>query len=435
MKRCSFYADKHSVPDFSINEASLFTHLVDILSFFVRQPTNQPKSFILSEQLIPRTARLLSCADKHLKLAVIKFCKTCACALDPGEFYMRSLINNEIFTQLLDLIAKPKDNLLSSAVLDLFEQIRFGFCAALNFRESRFRPLIEHLAETYKERFEKITYTTVFAEILRADERIKDPNIPSQTRTEGDMDSSFMTSDAGSPQQMINGGNTRWGAALREDANEEAYFNSQDGVDDEDELSRDHDKLSNGVNASPVKPLVDYGDDEDDDLVADNESIAETPPNTKNRLRSLMDEETSSSPTPTQNNSSPNDKEMISSDTTAPTSTPPPPPVSLAEKRRREEDEDDELGKLMDHGPKRRNSAGSNSISGNSDSSWSLIDREDANSPSASGKQSPEAETETPKIQMLRRRPRPSFNNGAAGAPKISFKIGGATTAADKGKR
>lgn len=433
----STQADSFLVSDFSIDEASLFTHLTDILSFFVKQPIPQPKTFILSEQLIPRTARLMSCADKHLKLAVIKFCKSCACAIDPGDFYLRSLIKYEIFTQLLDFIAKPKDNLLNSAVLDLFEQIRTGFTRDPNFRQSRFRGLIEHLAETYKERFEKITYTTIFADILRQDERIKDPNIPSQNRTEGDMDSSFMTSDAGSPssQQMINGGSSRWGAALREDANEEAYFSTQDGDDDQDELSRDHDKLPNGVHASPVKPLVDYGDDEDDELAANDEAIAETPPKSSTRFRSLMDEDTSSSPTPAHNNSSPNDREMVSSDTTAPTSTPPPPPVSITEKRRREEDDDDELGKLMDHGPKRRNSAGANSISGNSDSSWSQIDAEDANSPSASGKQSPEAETETPKINLLRRRPRQSFGNGAAGPPKISFKLGAATTAADKGKR
>lgn len=53
----------------SIHEVSLFSHLVEILSFFLRQHTFRSKFYILTECLAARVAQLLSSKEKHLKLS------------------------------------------------------------------------------------------------------------------------------------------------------------------------------------------------------------------------------------------------------------------------------------------------------------------------------------------------------------------------------
>ena len=48
----------------------LFSHLVEILMFFIRQHLFRSKYFILTEGLAARIAQLLSCPQKHLKLSM-----------------------------------------------------------------------------------------------------------------------------------------------------------------------------------------------------------------------------------------------------------------------------------------------------------------------------------------------------------------------------
>lgn len=56
--------------NFTIQEVSLFSHLVEILCFFIRQHLFRSKYFILAEGLAARIAQLLSCPEKHLKLSI-----------------------------------------------------------------------------------------------------------------------------------------------------------------------------------------------------------------------------------------------------------------------------------------------------------------------------------------------------------------------------
>lgn len=95
------------------------------------------------------------------------------------------------------------------------------------------------------------------------------------------------------------------------------------------------DEPSSEAVSAVVKPLVDYPDDDDEDIMDTKPEGAEQQP--------------VGSPTETS--------------TEVPASSSPPtqtPPERLAEKRRREEEDDDELSKLT-AGPKRRSSTSSNS--------------------------------------------------------------------------
>lgn len=56
--------------DLSIQEVSLYAHLVEVLCFFIRQHSYRSKYFILSEGLAARVGQLMSCPEKHLKLSM-----------------------------------------------------------------------------------------------------------------------------------------------------------------------------------------------------------------------------------------------------------------------------------------------------------------------------------------------------------------------------
>ncbi|KAI9723538.1 MAG: Platinum sensitivity protein [Chrysothrix sp. TS-e1954] len=337
---------RESLNDLTFHEVSTFSHLVEILCFFLRQHHYRSKYFILSEGLHSRVAQLLTCPEKHLKLVAIKYFRTCIGIQD--EFHLRQIKDHRLLEPVLNLIiaTMPRDNLLNSACLELFEYIR---------REG-LKSLIIDIVEKYRDRLVSITYVDVFHGLLRRYDQLMNPGPPpeAQNREEG-ADSSFMTSEADTPNTRhitINGGAQRWSQGLKEpDPEEDAYFNTSDNEDDdEDELSRDEPPtlpgaMSNGFRPSPMKPLVDYGDDEDDDLAA--HVRAERPQPAKTALPREKSLDSTSSPTSAHSNA-----------LSTPLSTP-SPPTSIPEKRPRDaeddEDDDDELGKLS-AGRKRRSS-------------------------------------------------------------------------------
>lgn len=53
---------------FTTQQASMFSYLIDILSFFIRQHYHRSKSFVLQKNISDRVAQLLQCQEKYLKL-------------------------------------------------------------------------------------------------------------------------------------------------------------------------------------------------------------------------------------------------------------------------------------------------------------------------------------------------------------------------------
>ena len=210
----------------------------------------------------------------------------------------------------------PRDNLLNSACLEMFELIK---------REN-IKPLIVHIVETYREKLTEITYVDIFQNIvLRYDQMMHhDP----------EEDASMAIAQDTERGAMVNG-NQRYQGLREQDAAEEAYFNTSD---DEDELAPAEPVpepiLTNG--ASPLlKSLVDYPDEEFDDPM-DGAPMPLSNSALKTKPETLV--------------------EVDSPKATLP--IPQSPPERLSEKRRRQEDDDeDALVKLSN--PKRRSSISS----------------------------------------------------------------------------
>lgn len=220
----------------------------------------------------------------------------------------------------------PRDNLLNSACLELFEFVK---------REN-IKIIIQHLVETYREKLQGITYVDTFQNLILRYDQMHEP-VPTQ-----ELEHSFTSIDSDTPARhagLVNGG--KWGQGLKDvDADEEAYFNTSD--DEEDHLSVSNKPVLNG--ASPVRPLVNYPDDDADD---DDMDIlaADMPVSAPKTSMATQTQEETTSP----------DSAVSES-----------PPERISEKRRREEDEEDELLASISTstGPKRRASTASNASTG-----------------------------------------------------------------------
>ena len=343
--------DRDSMHDFTYQEVSLHSHLVEILTFFVRQHSIRSRHFVLSENLHPRVAQLLNVIQKPLRLTALKFFRTCVSLQD--QFYATQITQNNTFDLILSIVIEtmPRDNLLNSACLELFEFVK---------REN-IKAIILHVVEAYREKLKSITYVDTFQNLILRYEQMQGYN--------PEMEHTLFSQDDELPLEIrshING-NQRWHGLKDMDSNEEEYFNTSDDDDDgrtAEEVHQDrlrdvsermqwHQRrlklgVPNGGESPLVKPLVDYPDDDDEEKM---DTKASTRPLTPESEKENSSPESKTTPErrlqPSPEIRSAGDVDLQH------------PPERLSEKRRREEEDDDELGKLS-VGIKRRNPVASN---------------------------------------------------------------------------
>ncbi|EEP79389.1 hypothetical protein UREG_04235 [Uncinocarpus reesii 1704] len=387
----------------SFQEVALFSHLVDILTFFVRQHLFRSRNLMHTESLAPRIAQLLTVPQKHLKLIALKFFRTLISLQD--TFYYSQMTHNNTFELILNVVYEtmPRDNLLNSACLELFEYVK---------REN-IKPIIVHIVENYREKIKNITYVDTFQNLMiRYDQMQGYGAQPEQTL--------FSQDECATPtRNLINGGH-RWQGVREMDAAEEEYFDASDDEDDEVGLfsssemmrtsalenraqlmaSSQQGKSAAEANAPPngsvsptAKPLVDYPDDDEDAMeVSEQEQpptqTVEAPPVQQ------IDEQPDSDDVATQMSFS---SERFFE--------------RFSEKRRREEDdEDDELIKLSS-ASKRRGSTASVSSVGSRTPGGVQAKR------SLSGQSSPVSST------LNKAGEKPSTNPAGSGSKKISINL------------
>jgi protein phosphatase-4 regulatory subunit 3 len=268
-------------------------------------------------------AQLLTVPQKHLKLTALKFFRTLVGLQD--TFYLAQLTHNNTFGLILDIVHEtmPRDNLLNSACLELFEFIK----------RDNIKPIITHVVEKYREKLKAITYVDIFEKLIQRYDELQGYGL--------EADATLFSQEEIPPSQrgVLNG--QRWQGVREMDAAEEEYFNTSDDEEEWPSDTRQEGLAIVNQTASHVR-LVDYPDDDDDDVmdaklettVADKQEI-ELPE------RGLVD--TNSSPTTPSTSQHPLER--------------------LSEKRRRNEDDEDELGRLAQNGPKRRSSSASSTAS------------------------------------------------------------------------
>ena len=237
------------------------------------------------------------------------------------EFYVKHMAEKQVLGPILDLLLRtlPRDNLLSSACLDLFE-----FIKGQNIKE-----LNKYLAENHREKLAALSHMETFHGILT---RYDQSQGYSNT-----VDTYFLESEDEAGRQPANPNTRGLMEHLTVDPAQEEYWNTSD---DEDDGGNGPEQAHAANGSSPSsKPLVDYASDEESDGNDDASMTAVGP----------EPDEPKGTRDPSPHRSDP------------PAAT--PPPERISEKRRREQDEDDELDKLMQH--KRRNSSSASMNSAN----------------------------------------------------------------------
>ncbi|KAG6019788.1 hypothetical protein E4U41_003077, partial [Claviceps citrina] len=317
--------EKRSSLNFAVQEASMFTHLVEILSFLIRQHHRYSRYFVMNNNLVQRVTQLLKCPDKYLRLVAIRFFRGLIGMQD--DFYIKQITEKQALSPALDVLIEtmPRDNLLSSACLELFEYIK----------KENIKELVKSLVANRRDSLASLSYITTMQDlILRYDQ--------AQGLFPTNMDYSL---DGDDDMTRKPPPNTRLMEHLSVDPTEEDYWNTSDPEDEDEEH---HDELPSSAKmlpskgpSTPSKPLVDYPSDEDSDENPDSE----TAPSPGRYTTTTTSEKAS-------------ERAPVATEATAlPVIA--PPLERLSEKRRREEDEEDELGKLVQN--KRRNSSSSES--------------------------------------------------------------------------
>jgi protein phosphatase 4 regulatory subunit 3 len=235
------------------------------------------------------------------------------------------MMQEHLFEPILNVVYEtmPRDNLLNSACLELFDFIR---------REN-VKVLVNHLVENYREKLKDIIYVDTFTSLILKYDQMQGYS--------ANMDTSFIDTEEDTPGRSQISGGRRWQGVKDLDAAEEEYFNTSDDEDEKPETPAKTPGTRPAINgASPVsKPLVDYPSDEEGEMMDTEMSAGTLPDNVKTEGAVKV-------------------KEDVADGTP---SSPTPPLERLSEKRRREEDEEDELGKLSHQQPKRRSSNSSTS--------------------------------------------------------------------------
>ncbi|KAG7123673.1 hypothetical protein HYQ44_002309 [Verticillium longisporum] len=217
--------------NFTVQQASMFTYLIEVLGYFIRQHLHRSKFFVLQNDIAQRVAQLLSCPEKYLQLVGIRFFRSLIGSHD--DFYIKHLTEKNVFGPLLDVLndTMPRDNLLSSACLELFEFIK----------KENVKDLVKHLVQNHREQMIPLSYMDTFRElVLRFDQ-----------------------TQAGTMDYYLD----------KEDVD---YWDNLDEDDGPESKALDK-PTTNGDGATPQsKPLVDYPSDDEPDENQDNAIV--TPP-------------------------------------------------------------------------------------------------------------------------------------------------------------
>ncbi|KAG6017563.1 hypothetical protein E4U54_006311 [Claviceps lovelessii] len=295
--------------DFGAHQASIYTYLVEILAFFVRQHHRFSRYFVMNYNLVERVSQLLKGSEKYLQLVAIRFFRCLVGMQD--DFYIKQITEKQALSPALDVLIEtlPRDNLLSSACLDLFEFIK----------KENIKDLVKCLVGNRRESLARLSYMPTIQDLILRYDQAQGFMANMDYSLEGENDVT---------QKLPP--NARLMEHLPVDPTEEEYWNTSD-PEDEDEEHHDEscsaqDISSNG-SSTPSRPLVDYPSDEEVDEDMHSEGATEAKASVATEAAALP--------------------------------TVAPPLERLSEKRRREEDEEDELGKLLQN--KRRNSTSSES--------------------------------------------------------------------------
>ena len=152
----------------NLSEANceILFHLGELLCNFINQHKYRIKYLVLRNLILQNALLLFKCREKHLQLTGLRIFRATLAVED--EFYFRFFIQHRSFGSLFALYkasgGSDCDNLVTSAILEIFEFIRIP-------RDS-LKALVRHLSTVYRTELETFGPACVFRGILETEDRI-----------------------------------------------------------------------------------------------------------------------------------------------------------------------------------------------------------------------------------------------------------------------
>jgi protein phosphatase-4 regulatory subunit 3 len=364
----------------TVQELNLYTHLVEIVCFFARHHGGELSLFVRSENLHAKIARLLRSRKKYMRLVALKWFRTCIGL--PDSTHRDEMMREQLFEPILDIVYEtmPRDNLLNSACLEIFDYIR----------GQNIRPLLQHLGSLYRDRLHAITYVPTFRALLaQYEENVRPSRIL-------EADNSFTTEPdtppLGSHHPHLSNRRQLFESFSGKPGNDADFPDDDDDfdgdmIDDDESALPMAPILRSQPNGRPTSkaPLVDYPDDDDEDDDEDDDDrgrhvdLLASSPDPQREKKSSDDTNNSSDlprlegfPDVDNSDSHRGRKRSVtprssSDDCARPHRSSQSSLTPIKRRRSDAEDEDDELGKLMTRA-KRRNSSASTTPNNNNKS-------------------------------------------------------------------
>ncbi|KAI5293267.1 Platinum sensitivity protein [Ascosphaera acerosa] len=238
---------RDSLSRLSLQQSAMYEHLLDILSCFIRSHVFWGKRFMYSQGLMARVAMLLDAPQKHLQLAALQTVRTLLFLND--TFYFGEMSQHNIYGRLLGIITAtmPRDNLLSSACLELFESVT----RHMTNQNAIAKPVVLHLGAAHRQTLCSINHVDTFHKILRKFDWLQgyaEPlDLAQLTATDPDALSEGAWARVKGPR-VIAGGQSAY-QGLPEDPAQEEYFEGND--DDEEEEEEEEEDEAADVTSPP----------------------------------------------------------------------------------------------------------------------------------------------------------------------------------------
>lgn len=252
--------------------ASTVGLVVDLLCFCIVSHSYRIKYYILRNNVVEKVLKLLRRRERWLVVAAIRFLRTALGMKD--EFYNRYLVKNHLLAPVVAAFMEngPRYNLLNSACLELFDFIR----------KENMKGLLAELVEQHWEQLQSVDYCEVFANIRIRHDQNQDRLAPGKERDgEGSASAAAVAAHRAAQdaellarQRAAAAAEQRRRRGEREvDADEESYFDKEDSDEEEPVAPGGADGNGGGrvvlENTSPLPgllgPLVDYGEDDDEE--------------------------------------------------------------------------------------------------------------------------------------------------------------------------
>ncbi|KIM29443.1 hypothetical protein M408DRAFT_15821 [Serendipita vermifera MAFF 305830] len=149
--------------------SDLYLYLCDLLCGFMLQHSYQSHFFVLGNNIASRIASLLYAREKHLRLAALRFFRTCLRLSNRN--LLANLTKNDVFSPILELTRREaaRDNLLSSCCQEFFE----------NLRRENFKEVIDHVMKIHEPLVRQLAKSPIvgdrFTELIRKWEQNNEP--------------------------------------------------------------------------------------------------------------------------------------------------------------------------------------------------------------------------------------------------------------------